>query len=278
MSLCYDLHSHSIYSDGELTPTALVHAAIEAGIQVFSLTDHDTLNGYPEALAAAKESSLILIPGVEISCRWRHSDIHVIGLRVDPANTLLQAGLERQQQQRIERGRLIGKNLENIGIPHAHVGACSIAGSEIVGRPHFAKFMVQQKIVPDIQTAFKKYLVKGKPGYAPMAWCDMTEAVQWIHAAGGQAVMAHPARYKLTSKRLRLLLQNFKSAGGVAMEIVTANHTPDDVQRMALLSQQCELLASVGSDFHGPTMGRARLGFLSPLPSTCIPIWHDWKL
>jgi len=129
-----------------------------------------------------------------------------------------------------------------------------------------------------VKTVFKKYLVKGKPGYVHHEWASLAEALAWIHAAGGQAVLAHPGRYHFGRERLRDLLKEFKELGGGAIEVVTGSHTADQVPVYADLAVEFDFLASVGSDFHAPGEGGRELGRLLPLPLRCRPVWENWKM
>jgi len=274
----YDLHSHSTYSDGALTPEQLIHRAKEKAVDVLALTDHDTTAGLAEAAQAAKQYQLQLINGIELSTRWKKHDIHIVGLNIDPGNNILQQAIDHQQQQRIVRGRQIGVQLAKQGIADAYAAACQIAGREEVGRPHFAQVLVQRGIVNSIRSAFKRYLIQGKPAYVATEWLSFNDTITCIKQAGGCAVLAHPARYHLTMTQLRLLLSDFKAADGQGIEVVSSAHNQQEIETMAELSVGHQLYASVGSDFHGPDLGWGELGHLRPLPSQCRPIWkllHD---
>ncbi len=273
-----DLHSHTNCSDGELSPSDLLKLASEHGVNVLALTDHDTTLGLDEARQQATELGIRFINGVEISALWGTVDIHIVALQIDPTNETLQAGLKATRLAREVRAKSMGERLAAQGIKGVYEGAKAIAGDEIIARPHFAKHLVATGVVKDIPTAFKRYLVRGKAGYVPTPWPSYTEAVSWIRQAGGIAVVAHPARYRLTMSKLRSLLQDFKEAGGQAMEVATANHTAEEMELMSRACKELNLLASAGSDFHGPTMSRATLGKVPALPPGLTPVWQDWGL
>lgn len=275
---CYDLHSHSTASDGTLTPTALIERALRQGVDVLALTDHDVLDGLEEAEAAARASRLRLIPGVEISVNWGSRVIHIVALDIDPSHPLLCRGLEDLRGQRLQRAERIGQRLARLGIEGAWAGARELAGGQIVTRSHFAQYLVNAGVVSDFQAAFRRYLRQGRPAYVACEWTSLEQAVQWIVAAGGQAVIAHPARYGLSGLKLRMLLDDFKTAGGAALEVVSSSHNPAETRKMAELARRHGLLASVGSDFHSPEQGWAELGRVAALPPICIPIWHDWGI
>ncbi len=273
----YDLHSHSSASDGTLPPAELVRLAAEAGVEVLALTDHDTTDGVAEACRAASERAIELVPGVEISVTWSAQTVHIVGLNVDPGNARLQAGLQTLRRFRDWRAEEIGRRLEKSGVPDAYPGALAHSNGVLVSRTHFARLLVERGIVEDERKVFKHYLVQGKPGYVPGEWAELEDAIGWIHAAGGQAVVAHPARYTMTrSKRLRLFGE-FRELGGEALEVVSGSHSRDDCAVMAKHASDLGLLASAGSDFHSPDNPWIALGRLPMLPAACRPVWSDWS-
>jgi len=274
----FDLHCHSNASDGVLTPEELVERAVLQKVDVLSLTDHDTVAGVAAASACAQSHPLRLVPGVEISITWNGATVHIVGLRLDPANDGLLAGLARNRAGREDRARRMGEELARIGIPGAFAEAGNRAGNrEVISRTHFARFLVESGRVKDMKTVFRKYLVKGKPGYVAHQWASLAEAVEWIRAAGGQAVLAHPGRYQMGRERLRLLIDDFKSQGGEGIEVVSGSHTPDQIPVFADIAVEFGLLASAGSDFHAPGEGGRELGRLQALPARCTPVWRDWN-
>jgi predicted metal-dependent phosphoesterase TrpH len=273
----YDLHCHSTASDGVLSPRALVERAASMGVHVLALTDHDELRGLDEAWAVADELGIRLVRGVEISISWGGHTIHVVGLNVDSDDPILARGLASNRGGRAERARRMADELARLGIPGALEGAYTFAGNQdLIGRTHFARFLVERGVVKDVKTVFKKFLVKGKPGYVPHQWASLEEALVWIRAAGGQAVLAHPGRYQMGREKMRLLLSEFKHLGGDAIEVVTGSHTPDQVPVYADLAVEFDLMASVGSDFHAPGEGGRELGRLPALPTRCRPLWSAW--
>jgi predicted metal-dependent phosphoesterase TrpH len=273
----FDLHSHSTASDGVLTPRALVERAAGMGVHVLALTDHDELSGLAEARAVADEVGIRLVHGVEISITWSNHTIHVVGLNVDPDDPILIQGLARNRGGRALRAERMAEELARLGIHGALEGAYKFAGNKsLIGRTHFARFLVERGVVKDVKTVFRKYLVKGKPGYVSHEWAGLEEALTWIRAAGGQSVLAHPGRYQMGREKLRLLLSEFKYLGGDGIEVVTGSHTPDQVPVFADLAVEFDLMASSGSDFHAPGEGGRELGRLQALPPRCRPLWSDW--
>lgn len=273
---CYDLHSHSTVSDGSLSPEQLVARAIDQGVDVLALTDHDGTEGITAAQAAAQGTKLSLVTGVEISVTWGSSTIHILGLKVDHKNEALQKGLEKIRDYRKERAVKIAERLEKSGISGAYEGASQYASPVMLGRVHFAKFLVDKGHAKNINDVFKRYLVRNKPGYVSGEWATLAQAVNWINGAGGQAVIAHPARYKMTATKLRRLITEFKELGGVGLEVVSGRQHPEEIKTLAKLANDFNLLASCGSDFHSPDNTWVELGRLPELPSSVNPIWKKW--
>jgi predicted metal-dependent phosphoesterase TrpH len=273
-----DLHCHSNVSDGSLAPAAVARRAARSGVQVWALTDHDQLGGLAEAREAAHAAGMQFVDGVEISVTWRGSTVHVVGLRIDPANETLAGGLACVRRGRIERAQRMARELKDSGIEGAFEGALRHAGNPaMVSRTHFARFLAQIGAVADTRDAFRKYLVPGKPGYVPHQWAVLAEAVGWIRAAGGRAVLAHPGRYGLSAGAMDALLMEFRAAGGEALEVVTGGHSPDQVRHFGAIAAQHDFAASRGSDFHGPEEG-AEFGSLPALDAALRPVWRDWQL
>jgi len=272
-----DLHCHSIVSDGTLTPTALAQRAKANGVDLWALTDHDEIDGIAEARRAADAVGLRFVAGVEVSITWAGKTVHIVGLGVDEHNPALRAGLASVRGGRESRGREIAEDLARAGIHGAFEGAMQHAGNpEMLGRTHFARFLVESGVRPTVADVFKHYLVEGKPGYVPHRWGALEQAVGWIRGAGGRAVIAHPARYALTELQRDALIDAFKESGGEGIEVVTGSHTPEEYDSFARVARRAGLLASRGSDFHGVTESGADLGSLPPLPSDLKPVWHDW--
>lgn len=273
-----DLHCHSHVSDGALAPAEVARRAARAGVEVWALTDHDQLAGLDEARVAAADEGMRFIDGVEISVTWRGSTVHVVGLRIDPHNETLRSGLERVRGGRRERAQRMAQDLARSGIDGALEGALRHAENpEMVGRTHFARHLVEVGAVADTKGAFRSFLVPGKPGYVPHQWAALADAVRWIRAAGGEAVLAHPGRYGFSSGAMESLLQEFRDAGGEALEVVTGSHSADHARHFAAIVRQYGFAASRGSDFHGPDEG-AEFGTLPPLESDLRPVWRDWPL
>ncbi|MGB5718911.1 MAG: PHP domain-containing protein [Gammaproteobacteria bacterium] len=280
MTLHYDLHSHSIASDGTLSPVELVTAAHDAGVDVLALTDHDTLDGLLDAAHTARVLGMQLVPGVEISVSWQSQTIHVLGLGVDPGCETLQSGLAGLREFRHWRAEEIGRRLARAGISGCYTGARALARGNIVGRTHFAQHLVAAGHARSVREVFKRFLVNNKPGYVTGQWTSLEAALEWIHSAGGIAVIAHPARYRMTGSKLRRLIAEFRAGGGVGMEVVSGSHSRDNITAMASLCRNENMLASAGSDYHGPQNPWIKLGQLPALPPGCRPVWESerWPL
>jgi predicted metal-dependent phosphoesterase TrpH len=272
-----DLHAHSRVSDGVLAPAEVARRAHARGVQLFALTDHDELGGLTEAGAAAAALGLAFVPGVEISVSWGGETIHVVGLRIDPGCAPLREGLARTRSGRDARAREMGEDLARAGIADAYQGALRFVGNPaMVGRTHFARYIVERGVCRDVAEVFQRYLSEGRPGFVAHRWAGLADAVQWIRAAGGVAVLAHPGRYRLGETALWALVGAFREAGGTAIEVVCGSHTRDQYRRFAQVAHEFGLRASRGSDFHGPDESRVELGSLPALPDALVPVWLDW--
>lgn len=274
-----DLHCHSSVSDGVMTPSEVAARAKANGVDVWALTDHDEIGGVAEARSAARDLGLNYVTGVEISASWAGHTLHIVGLHVDETNESLVQGLATTRTGRTRRAQDIALDLEKAGIPDAYQGALKFVGNpDLISRMHFARYISELGICANPAEVFGKYLTSGKPGYVPHRWASLADAVKWIHEAGGISVMAHPGRYKLSETEFSVLLDEFKQLGGMAIEVTTGSHTPEQYVQYAKLAQQYGFLASRGSDFHGPGESRVDLGKLPPLPVGVKPVWHDWAV
>jgi predicted metal-dependent phosphoesterase TrpH len=278
MSLDWDFHLHSTASDGTLTPSELIARAAQAGIRTIALTDHDTTEGAPEAAAAARQHGLRFIPGVEVSVTWSGMTIHLVGLGIDPTEAGLQEGLAGLRGYRDWRAEEIGRRLAKDGIPDTFERARALSNGRLISRTHFARVLVERNHAESVRDVFKRFLVRGRPGHVPGKWAALDEAVHWIVGAGGQAVIAHPARYPLNRGRLRRLGEEFRAAGGTGFEVISGSHSAEDNRLMAIHAQGLGLLASAGSDYHGPGHSYLELGRLPALPPGCEPLWQGEAL
>jgi predicted metal-dependent phosphoesterase TrpH len=274
-----DLHSHTYYSDGQLSPKELIDRAHNMQVDVLAITDHDTVAGIPEALdyQAQQKRQMQILPGVEISTSWHNFDIHILGLHVDHTNSQFLHRLSLQAQERDERAQRMSDKLAKVGIENVLAEAKLLAGVGQLTRAHFARVLVSRGEAKDFDAVFKKYLGKGKKAHVKPQWISMAEAVKWIQDAGGLAVLAHPGHYDLTTKWMRMLVTDFASGGGDGMEVTHSHLSREKKTLLAELAQEPKLRASAGSDFHYPNRW-TELGKNLSLPSQLVPIWQDWKL
>ncbi len=273
----FDLHNHSTCSDGLLSPTQLIELATRTGVDAIALTDHDTTDGLAEAGRAAREAGIAFVPGVEISVSWGATTLHVVGLQVDPASADLAQGLRSIRDGRFGRAQHIASELERLGFPGTLEGALELAGNKArLSRSHFARHLVRCGAVKNTQLAFDKYLGKGKPAYVAHRWATLENAVSWIRAAGGTAVLAHPGRYNLKPMMRHEMLGEFRAYGGEAIEVVTGSHRPEEYATWQRVALEHGFLASRGADYHGPGESACEPGRLAPLHASLTPVWSKW--
>lgn len=270
-----DLHFHSLFSDGALSPAEVIRRGAERGATLLALTDHDCTAGLAEAASTAHECGVGFLNGVEISVSWGKHTVHILGLGIDPDNDELAAGLQGIRDGRLNRARAMAESLARVGIEGAFEGASALCDNlEMIGRTHVARYLVNSGHVKDVRTVFRKYLTPGKPGYVPHEWARLADAVGWIRSAGGIAVIAHPGRYDMGRTLTERLIFDFKDAGGEAIEVASGSHSLDDLHKYALIAQRYDLLASAGSDFHAPGEGGRDVGRTDDLPPICRPVWQ----
>jgi predicted metal-dependent phosphoesterase TrpH len=257
----------------------LVQRAQQMQVDVLAITDHDTVAGIAAARDYVKNSNIKLnvIAGIELSTSWHGFDIHVVGLRVNNDDPVFLDRLEGQLAERDKRAERICEKLAKCGHQGIYDIALDIAGGAQISRNHIAKALVQKSICTHPQQAFSKYLGKNKKAHVSPKWISIQEAIKWIHESGGQAVLAHPGHYDMTTKWLRRLVAEFAEAGGDAMEITHPNMAADKKKLLQQIMAENALLASVGSDFHFPSRF-TELGRRLDIPLTCQPVWHSWNL
>lgn len=274
--MIFDLHSHTNYSDGALSPSDLLARAVAMQVDTLAITDHDTVDGLKAFFAAKPIAAMLpinLVAGIELSTQWQSTGIHVLGLNIDPGSTAIIEAASIQMEARRQRAEQISVNLEKQGISGALEGAQQQSGGQFIGRPHFAQWMVAQGKVKNMQAAFKQYLGAGKAGDVKQHWADLPQVIEWIRGAGGIAVLAHPLKYKLTRTRLKRFLNDFIKAGGQGIEVVSGQQQLHETAGMADLCVEKGLLASCGSDFHAPGKRWSELGRFAALPAKVTPVW-----
>lgn len=240
-----DLHNHSTFSDGDLTPTALVTLAAKRGVTHLALTDHDTTAGLDEAHAAGEVHGVTIIDGVELSA-WSRRELHVLGYHVDRTHAPLVERLDAQRQARIERVHTIGDRLAALGKP-IDVEAVMASAHGNVGRPHIARALVQAGWVRSMNAAFQRFLGDGQPAYVPATRLPVSEAIELIHAAGGVAVLAHPGVGDVDAQ-----VPDFVAAGLDGLECHHPAHDAAKTQHYVTMARLLGLCETGGSDFHSP--------------------------
>ncbi len=270
-----DLHCHSNVSDGTLSPEDIAARAHAQGVELWALTDHDELSGQQRACTAAHALGMDYLTGVEISVSFAGETVHIVGLGVDADHEELRAGLAATRGGRLQRAHEMAAGLAAVGIPGAFEGALKyVSNPDLISRTHFARFLVDSGRCTDTHAVFRQYLTTGKPGYVPHQWAKLGDAVRWIRAAGGVAVIAHPARYKFSPTAEYALFTEFIAHGGQGVEVMTGSHSHSEQLRYASTALEFGLLASRGSDFHSPAESRVELGNLPALPGTLTPVWQ----
>ena len=270
-----DLHCHSIVSDGTLTPEELAARAAANGVELWALTDHDEIGGQQRASAAAHASGMKYLTGTEISVTFAGQTVHIVGLGFDPDDEGMLQGLRNTRGGRGVRAHEMSDELAKVGIPNAYEGALRYVGNpELISRTHFARYLVESGVCKDTNEVFRRFLIEGKPGFVPHRWASLRDAVQWISAARGVAVIAHPARYKFSANEEYALFSEFKAHGGRGVEVVTGSHTAAEYVKYGETALEFGLAASRGSDFHSPGESHTDLGRLPYLPGELTPVWE----
>lgn len=256
-----DLHTHSNASDGSCTPTEVMEAAAAAGLAAAALTDHDTMKGIPEALEAAKKLNIECIPGIELSAVYgSDSEIHIVGLFLDPKDPLLAQRLDAFQQIREERNlRMIAK-MQADGVDITMKKLRALEGDAVITRANLAHYLVYTGYAASIKEVFDKYLSPGMPFYVPKTGVTPKDAVRAICDSGGVAILAHPLLYGFTPAQLDTCIESLKSYGLRGIETYYSTYSPADERNMKRLADRHKLLWSGGSDFHGSVKPHIQIG------------------
>ncbi|MBX3305141.1 MAG: PHP domain-containing protein [Nitrospira sp.] len=248
-----DLHLHTTHSDGSHTPSEVIGLAHQAGVTALAITDHDIMTGIAEAITAAEPCGIEVIPGVEVSSISGRSELHILGYFLDWHDSVLNERFKTLRDSRHRRNPKIIERLQSLGINITYEEVRALAGSDSVGRPHIARALMDKQVVSSAKEAFDRFLADGKPAYVPRDLPNPAEAIQWIKAAGGLAVLAHPTWVKLADRSLIELLRDLKSAGLDGVEVYYSTHAARQTREYLSLAQQLGLLVTGGSDFHGLT-------------------------
>ncbi len=251
-----DLHLHTTFSDGRLSPTELVRLCADRGLKVISISDHDSTEGIPEALAAAETHAKIsIIPGIELSTDVPGGEIHVLGYFVDYQDHHFQLMLKRFRAGRLDRARKMVEKLGELGVRISWERVGELSGGGAVGRPHIAQAMVEAGYVRYPRDAFDQYISRSGPAYVERMKLTPEEAVRTLLGIGALPVIAHPTYSAIKASRgevnnLRELLSGLKDVGLVGMEVYYGDYTPEQVKDLAALAQELGLVACGGSDYH----------------------------
>ena len=274
--MIFDLHCHSNVSDGKLSPEAVISRVKEAGVELFSLTDHDSIAAYQQI--DLSEMPFTMVSGIELSCQWAGVSVHIVGLDFDLQHPEMLKAIAHQREVRAQRAQIIDERLAKKGMLNTLQGAltfCPDIGQ--VGRPHFAQYMLDQGYVSSMKQAFDRWLGNGKLGDVKSGWPELQQCVQWINDAGGVAVLAHPLRYKLTFSKLKRLIEAFSDSGGAAVEVVGQQSPQDKKKQLTDFVIAQGLAGSGGSDFHDPSWAWAQIGCVEPLPKSIQPVWERFE-
>jgi predicted metal-dependent phosphoesterase TrpH len=255
-----DLHLHTTHSDGSLSPTQVLGLAHKAKVTALAITDHDIVSGIPEAIAAGAELGIDVIPGVEISSCIDTSELHILGYCIDWQDPELIRRLTTLRESRHTRNPQIIERLRSLGLDVTYDEVRALAGTDSVGRPHIARLLMDKKYVTSAKDAFDRYLAEGRPGYVARELPKPADAIAWIRAAGGVAVLAHPTWAKVSGEGLNTLLTTLKGDGLGGIEVHYSTHTKRQTTEYLDLAKRLNMLVTGGSDFHGVTKPNIEVG------------------
>lgn len=255
-----DLHVHTTASDGTFTPEEVVKLALERQLSVLAITDHDTVSGVEEAILTAKGHDITIVPGVEISCFYDKTEIHMLGLFIDWRNDTFAKNLEEMRERRKDRNERMVLRMNEDGIP-VTLEKLQFEGKDtVITRAHFARFLEQEGYVKSKDEAFKKYVGEGCPYYLPREYIPYETAIDWIHEAEGLAILAHPYLYGFKEYKVRKMLEDLKEAGLDGLEVYHSSTNQGQSNLLREYGKRYNLLISGGSDFHGNNKPYVHLG------------------
>lgn len=247
-----DLHAHTTASDGSLTPTQLVRLARERGLSALAVTDHDTVGGLAEAMDAAAERGIELVPGIELSVDYPHGELHLLGYYLDFRDGAFLEQLATLQENRTNRNGVMLRKIREHGFDITREEVEAEAGGGQIGRPHFARALIRKGYAASVPDAFERFLGPGRPLHVPKVRLDPETAIRMVHAAGGVAVLAHPKYLQLPGgASLTAELARLQALGLDGVECYYRMHTPAETERYLEIARRLGLLVTAGSDFHG---------------------------
>ena len=281
-----DLHLHTTHSDGSLSPAEVLQLAHKAHVTALAITDHDIVSGIPDAIAVGAELGIEIIPGVEISSCVGTSELHILGYCINWQDPELIRRLASLRESRHTRNPQIIERLRALGLDVTYEEVRDLAGTDSVGRPHIARLLMNKQYVTSAKDAFDRYLAEGRPAYVARELPLPADAIAWIRAAGGVAVLAHPTWAKVSGEGLTALLTTLKADGLGGIEVHYSTHTKRQTTEYLDLAKRLTLLVTGGSDFHGITkpdidvgLGRGDLNvpekLLDPLKKAALLLGHS---
>lgn len=246
-----DLHSHSTASDGILSPADSARYAVEKGLSVWALTDHDTVSGLYDAAKVCLENEIIFVPGIEINVQWPTGEFHLLGLGLQKYSEDLRDVVEKADEARKNRNLELIEKMNKDGIDVTLEELESKFTESQIGRPHFAAFMVEKKIVKRRQDAFDKYLNRGRPWYVPHEGIDLDVAVEAIKSAGGVPVLAHPLSLYVSWGKMEETITKIRNHGVEGLEAWHPQARINEGFKLETLAKKLGMIVTAGSDFHG---------------------------
>lgn len=249
--LTIDLHTHTTASDGSFTPEEIIKRAYKNNLKALAITDHDTVSALDEAMLLGKKYNIEVVPGIELSTRYMHEDVHIVGLYIDWQNEILLKELEEVKRDRETRNNRMAVRLQELGYAVTLKEAEDLAGGDILTRAHFAKLLVNKGYFENMPQVFEEVLGTNGPGYVRRKTFTPEQAIRLIKAAGGLGIIAHPLLYKFDQKQLKTLVKNLKTLGLDGIEAYYYSFTDEETIYIQSLAQKYDLLLSGGSDFHG---------------------------
>jgi len=241
-----DLHCHTTASDGLLSPTELVQLAAKLGLKAIGITDHDTIQGWKEAVEAGELYQIKILKGLELNTEWKGKEVHILGYEVDSSSRVLTEQLIILRNAREKRMLEILNRFKELGINISVAEVQQFAQGESIGRPHIAQVLIERGYVKNIREGFDRYIGKGAPAYVQRAKLTPEEGIRLIREAHGVAVLAHPGVHRLEDG-----IPAWVNAGLQGIEVLHSQHNPDDEKRYLEIAEEYQLLTTGGSDFHG---------------------------
>ena len=266
-----DLHTHSTCSDGTYTPEEVVTAAANKGLVAVALTDHDTVSGVKRAIETGEKEHIRVIPGVEISTEYvipptaglpsKKKELHILGYNIDVNDEKLLSTLKFATDERDNRNRKMAKRLSDAGYPISYEKLKERFGNTIIARPHFARILMEEGVIPSINSAFDDLLSKDGPYFVERVYLTPKQAIEAICGAGGQAVLAHPVMYRMSVSELHKLLLELTDYGLTGLEAMYSRNRGTDEPFMRKLASEYDLFITGGSDFHGDNKPDIEIGW-----------------